>query len=88
MTPKVWLTAKPRLVVRAHLPIVSLLGLAWLSGVVAGHPLPGLLHLWTAGLIVTSVALMATDWWPFPAPYERLLWERQAREELQEVGKL
>jgi hypothetical protein len=39
MTPKVWQTAKARLVVRAHLPIMSLLGLAWLSGVVLGHPL-------------------------------------------------
>jgi hypothetical protein len=22
---------------------------------------------------------MATDWWPFPAPYDRRLWKRQAR---------
>jgi cellulose synthase (UDP-forming) len=79
MTPKVRGATKPRLVLRAHLPIVSLLGVAWLAGVVAGWPLPGLLHLWTAGLVLASLALMATEWWPFPAPYDRRLWERQAR---------
>jgi cellulose synthase (UDP-forming) len=78
-TPKVRQSAKPRLVVRAHLPIVLLLGWAWLIGVVAGHPPPGLLHLWTAGIMLAAVALMATDWWPFPAPYDRRLWARQAR---------
>jgi cellulose synthase (UDP-forming) len=63
------------------------LGLAWFSAVVAGRPLPGLLQLWTAGLMVASTALIAMDWWPFPAPYERQLWERQARGDLQEEGK-
>jgi hypothetical protein len=56
-----------------------LLGLAWLIGVAAGHPLPGLLHLWTAGVVLASVALMATDWWLFPVPYDRRLWERGTR---------
>jgi cellulose synthase (UDP-forming) len=78
MTPKMRRTAKPRLVLRAHLPIVSLLGVAWLVGVVAGWPLPGILHLWTAGLVLVSLALIATEWWPFPAPYDRRLWEHQA----------
>jgi hypothetical protein len=64
-------------VLRAHLPIVSLLGLAWVIGVAAGHELPGLLHLWTAGIVLASVALMVTEWWPFPPPYDRRLWERQ-----------
>jgi cellulose synthase (UDP-forming) len=79
MTPKVRGVTRPRLVVRAHLPIMMLLGLAWLIGVAAGHPLPGLLHLWTAGMVLASVALMATDWWPFPVPYDRRLWERGTR---------
>jgi cellulose synthase (UDP-forming) len=79
MTPKVRGATKPRLVLRAHLPVVSLLGVAWLIGVVAGWPLPSLLHLWTAGLVLASFALMATEWWPFPPPYDRRLWERQAR---------
>jgi hypothetical protein len=79
MTPKVGGATKPRLVLRAHLPIVSLVGVAWLVGVVAGWPLPSLLHLWTAGLVLASLALMATEWWPFPPPYDRRLWERQAR---------
>jgi hypothetical protein len=59
--------------------VVGLLGLAWLIGVAAGHDLPGLLHRGTAGIVLASVALMATNWWPFPAPYDRRLWERQAR---------
>jgi hypothetical protein len=79
MTPKVRGSANPRLVVRAQLPIVLLLGWVWLIGVAAGRPLPGLLQLWTAGIVLAVVALMATDWWPFPAPYDRRLWERQAR---------
>jgi hypothetical protein len=79
MTLKVGRGTKPRPVLRTHLPIVSLLGVASLVGVVAGWLLPGLLHLWTAGLVLASVTLMATEWWPFPPPYDRRLWERQAR---------
>jgi hypothetical protein len=78
-TPKVRAATRSRPVTRTQLPVVVLLGLAWLGGVVAGHCLPGLLHLLTVGLILASVSLMATDWWPFPAPYDRQLWERQAR---------
>jgi hypothetical protein len=70
---------RSRPVARTQLPVVVLLGLAWLIGVVAGHRLPGLLHLWTTGIMLAAVALMATEWWPFPAPYDRRLWERQAR---------
>jgi cellulose synthase (UDP-forming) len=78
-TPKVRGSTRSRPVTRTQLPVVVLLGLAWLVGVVAGHNLPGLLQLGTAGIVLASVALMATDWWPFPAPYDRRLWERQAR---------
>jgi cellulose synthase (UDP-forming) len=77
VTLKVRTTRRPRLVVRAHLPVVALLGLAWVVGVAAGHPLPGILHLGTVGLILVLLALMATDWWHFPAPYDRRLWEGQ-----------
>jgi Glycosyltransferase like family 2 len=78
-TPKVRGSTRSRPVTRTQLPVVVLLGLAWLVGVVAGHGLPGLLHLGTAGIVLASIALMATDWWPFPAPYDRRLWERHAR---------
>jgi hypothetical protein len=78
-TPKVQGATKSRPLARTQLPVVELLGLAWLIGVVAGHDLPGLLHLGTAGIVLASIALMATDWWPFPAPYDRRLWERHAR---------
>jgi Glycosyltransferase like family 2 len=89
MTPKVPRTAKPRLVLRAHLPIILLVGGAWLIGLVAGWPLPGILHLWTAGLVLASLALIATEWWPFPPPYNRQLWVRQARGgSLHDDGKL
>jgi cellulose synthase (UDP-forming) len=87
MTPKVRRPTKPRLVLQAHLPIVSLLGLAWLVGVVAGWSLPGIVHLWTAWLLLASLALMATEWWPFPVPYDRQLWEPQARGNLRERTK-
>ena len=87
MTLKVPRTATSHLVVRAHLPIVSLLGVAWLIGLVAGWPLPGILHLWTAGLVLVSLALIATEWWPFPDPYDRRLWEGQARGDLRRDAK-
>ena len=73
MTPKVRRAAKPRLVLRAHLPIVCLLGVAWLVGVVADSPLPAVLHVWTAGMVLASLSFMATEWWPFPPPYDRRL---------------
>jgi hypothetical protein len=57
-------------------------------GLAAGHPLPGILHLWTAGLVLVFLALMATDWWRFPAPYDRRLWERQVRREELSRGRL
>ncbi|HSF30350.1 MAG TPA: glycosyltransferase [Candidatus Tectomicrobia bacterium] len=77
LTRKVRTAGTRHLVVRAHLPVVLLLGLAWGVGLAAGHPLPGILHLWTAGLILVFLALMATDWWHFPPPYDRRLWEGQ-----------
>jgi cellulose synthase (UDP-forming) len=67
-TPKVRGSTRSRPVTRTQLPVVVLLGLAWLIGVAAGHRLPGLLQLGTAGIVLASVALMATDWWPFPPP--------------------
>jgi cellulose synthase (UDP-forming) len=84
MTAKVRRTTNPRPVWRAHLPIVSFLGLAWLVGIVTGWSLPGIIHLWTAGLLLVSLALMATEWWRFPVPYKRQLWERQGRGYLRE----
>jgi hypothetical protein len=60
---------------------------AWLIGVAAGWPLPAVLHLWTAGLVLASLALIATEWWPFPVPYDRRLWERRAREDLRMDAK-
>jgi hypothetical protein len=78
MTPKVRRPTKRRMMLRAHLPIVSLLGLAWLVGLAAGSPMPVALHVCTAGLVLVSLALMATEWWPFPPPYDRRFWECQA----------
>jgi hypothetical protein len=78
LTPKVRTAGTPRPVLWTQLPVVTLLGLAWLVGMAAGHALPGILHLWTVGLGLASLALIATDWWQFPPPYDRRLWERQA----------
>ena len=77
VTPKVRAPA-PRMVVRAHLPIVALLVLAWTVGAVVGHSRPLLLHLGAAGLVLASLTLMWTEWWTFPAPYDKRLWERQS----------
>jgi len=77
VTPKVRAPAPPRMVVRAHLPIVALLVLAWTVGAVVGHSRPLLLYLGAAELVLASLTLIWTEWWTFPAPYDKRLWERQ-----------
>jgi hypothetical protein len=79
ITRKVRTSAKSAMVVRAHLPIVTLLGLAWLSGVVGGCAIPITLHLWTAGIMVATLALIWTERGAFPAPYDQQLWACEAR---------
>ena len=78
MTPKVRGAAKPRLLLRAHLPVVSLLGWRGWSGWWRVGPCPSLAPVdggASAGLPrphghrVVAVS----------APYDRRLWERHAR---------
>jgi cellulose synthase (UDP-forming) len=79
MTRKVQPTARRFLVIRAHLPIVLLIVLAWGVGVGRGHPVPVIVHLWAALVVLASGALMGTERWPFPAPYDPRLRECHAR---------
>jgi cellulose synthase (UDP-forming) len=70
ITRKVRTPATSAPVARAHLPVVLLLGLAWLTRVGAGGAIPVALHLWTAAILVVTLALIWTDRWAFPAPYD------------------
>jgi hypothetical protein len=67
-------------VARAHLPVGLLLGLAWLMGVAGGGTIPVALHLWTAAILVGTLALIWTERWVFPAPYDPQLRAGEARE--------
>jgi cellulose synthase (UDP-forming) len=60
-------------VARAHLPVVGLLGLAWLAGVAGGGAIPVALHGWAAAIVSGTLALIWTERWAFPAPYDPLL---------------
>ena len=78
-TRKVRPTARRWLVVRAHLPIALLLLLAWGIGWMRGPPLPVLLHVCAAGVVLASLALITTEWWSSPPPYDPQLRARHAR---------
>jgi hypothetical protein len=82
ITPKVRTEAQRYWLVWAHLPVVTLIVSAWGIGVVSGRPLPPLLHLWAAVMVLASLGLMWTETWTFPAPYDKGLWESQAQERL------
>jgi cellulose synthase (UDP-forming) len=73
ITPKVRTARTSHPVARAHLPVVGLLGLAWLTGVGGGDTIPAALHLWTAAIVAGTLALVWTERWAFPAPYDPML---------------
>jgi cellulose synthase (UDP-forming) len=75
---KVRTSAPSAMVARAHLPVMLLLGLAWLTGVEGRKAIPVALHLWTAAIMLSTLALIWTERWTFPAPYDRRLCARWA----------
>jgi glycosyl transferase family 2 len=79
ITHKVRTAATSAPVARTHLPVVLLLGLAWLTGVAGEVTIPVALHLWTAAIVVSTPALMWTERWTFPAPYDPQLRAGEAR---------
>jgi cellulose synthase (UDP-forming) len=79
ITCKVRTSAPSAMVMRAHLPVVMLLGLAWLTGVGGGGAIPLALHLWAAAIMVGTLALMWTEQWAFPPPYDPQMWACEAR---------
>ena len=86
ITRKVRTSATSAMVVRAHLPVVLLLGLAWLTSVIRWGAIPAALHLWTAGLVVATFAMMWTERGAFPAPYDPQLWACEARRRVNGVN--
>jgi len=78
LTPKVKTKANHYMLVRSHLLVVATLLTAWTIGVVSGHDLPPVLHLWAAIMVSVSLVLMWTESWIFPAPYNKDLWDRQS----------
>jgi len=86
ITRKVRTSAPSAMVIRAHLPVVMLLGLAWLTGVSGRGAIPVALHLWTAGTVVATFALMWTERGAFPAPYDPQLRACEARRQPNRVN--
>jgi cellulose synthase (UDP-forming) len=79
-TLKVRPTARRFLLVRAHLPIILLLLLAWGIGWMHGHLVPVIMHIWAAVVVLASLALITTEWWTYPPPYDKRLWARHAHQ--------
>jgi hypothetical protein len=87
ITPKVS-DGKRRLVLAwPHLAIVLCLILAWTAGLAAGRHVPTLVQFLAWGLIVATVGLVWTEFWRYPAPYDRkLLMARYAHGDQRKAG--
>jgi Glycosyltransferase like family 2 len=86
ITRKVRTAASSAPVARAHLPVVRLLGLAGLAGVAGGGAISVTLHLWAAAIVIATLALVWTERWAFPAPYDPQLRAGEARRRGRETG--
>jgi hypothetical protein len=59
-----------------HLVVAAVIAGAWAVGIAGGHDLHPLLHLWAGFTVLSSLALVWTERWSYPAPYDRQLWKR------------
>lgn len=78
MTTKDRATKRQYVLARAHLPAIVLIGLAWLAGAALGVAQGRVLHLLAATAIALSIAVVLTEFFKFPDPYDAEL----ARERL------
>jgi cellulose synthase (UDP-forming) len=62
-----------------HLVVVVVLGTAWVSGMISGHVIHPLLHIWTALVVTGSLILALTESINFPEPYDKNLRNRQPK---------
>jgi cellulose synthase (UDP-forming) len=73
ITPKVS-DGKRRLVLAwPHMAIAFCLVLAWMVGVAAGQHVPILVQLLAGGLVAATAALVWTEFWRYPEPYDQKL---------------
>ncbi|MEP6902064.1 MAG: glycosyltransferase family 2 protein [Actinomycetota bacterium] len=63
-----------------HLLVATLICAAWIVGIINGHQLPLLLHIAAALTIIGTLALTATGYMTFPAPYNPTLFSSTARQ--------
>ncbi len=77
LTRKVKGSGKQPLLLWPHLLVAAVVAGAWSVGLARGHDLHPLLHLWAGFTVLSSLALVWTERWSYPAPYDRTLWKRR-----------
>ncbi|CAN5820853.1 hypothetical protein BH23GEM7_BH23GEM7_03730 [soil metagenome] len=76
LTPKVKGAGRQPMLLWPHLVVAAVIAGAWAVGIARGHDLHPLLHLWAGFTVLSSLALVWTERWSYPAPYDRQLWKR------------
>jgi cellulose synthase/poly-beta-1,6-N-acetylglucosamine synthase-like glycosyltransferase len=73
LTPKIKPNSREHPLLRSNLFIMVLLLGAWSIGLTLNHDAHPIVYGCTTVILITSVALMWTDFWRFPAPYTKEL---------------
>ncbi len=66
-------SVRQRLLLLPHGLVVGVIVSAWAIGMAAGRPIPPLLHLWAAIIVLASCAVILSGEMRFPPPYDRAL---------------
>lgn len=77
ITRKVRATSKHYILFVLHIPVMTLIVTAWGIGMILRHITNPLLHISSAIIVLSSLGVMLTGLWRFPAPYDRNLWRRE-----------
>jgi cellulose synthase (UDP-forming) len=73
VTSKVRTQSRQYLLIWPHLAVVALISCAWIIGLICAPRCQWILHLWASLVVLSSLAIMWTGTWTFPAPYDRKL---------------
>jgi cellulose synthase (UDP-forming) len=73
ITLKVKAQSRQYMLVWPHLAVVGLVSSTWVIGWICAPQCYGIVHVWASMVLVSSLTLMWTDTWTFPAPYDQRL---------------
>ncbi len=88
ITRKAKTASKRSILLVPHILIVSLIGTAWVIGMMFGHITNPMLHISVAIIVLGSLGVMLTEWLKFPDPYDPNLGEKEIGEWLAQDGFL